>query len=97
MRPCRFTLLSQILHLQEMTCSFHTGDLLKEHSVVLIKQNLIFYHICPVHFQIFLRVAEETGVDAESELQAESPLNQQPSAGQRAESQHTEEPETGMH
>ncbi|XP_018523006.1 LOW QUALITY PROTEIN: phospholipid-transporting ATPase ABCA1 [Lates calcarifer] len=45
--------------------------------------------------EIFLRVAEETGVDAESELQAESPLNQQPSAGQRAESQHTEEPETG--
>uniref|UniRef100_A0A4W6D9H3 P-type phospholipid transporter n=1 Tax=Lates calcarifer TaxID=8187 RepID=A0A4W6D9H3_LATCA len=44
--------------------------------------------------EIFLRVAEETGVDAESELQAESPLNQQPSAGQRAESQHTEEPET---
>uniref|UniRef100_A0A4W6D8R2 P-type phospholipid transporter n=1 Tax=Lates calcarifer TaxID=8187 RepID=A0A4W6D8R2_LATCA len=36
--------------------------------------------------EIFLRVAEETGVDAESELQAESPLNQQPSAGQRAES-----------
>uniref|UniRef100_A0A4W6D9J8 P-type phospholipid transporter n=1 Tax=Lates calcarifer TaxID=8187 RepID=A0A4W6D9J8_LATCA len=34
--------------------------------------------------EIFLRVAEETGVDAESELQAESPLNQQPSAGQRS-------------
>ncbi|GLD49893.1 ATP-binding cassette sub-family A member 1-like protein [Lates japonicus] len=45
--------------------------------------------------EIFLRVAEETGVDAEPELQAESPLSRQPSAGQTAESQHTEEPETG--
>lgn len=46
-------------------------------------------------FQIFLRVAEETGVDAEPEWQAESPNRQQPSAGQRVERQ--EEPETGMH
>ncbi|XP_033477816.2 ATP-binding cassette, sub-family A (ABC1), member 7 isoform X1 [Epinephelus lanceolatus] len=42
--------------------------------------------------EIFLRVAEETGVDAEPELQAESP--QQPSAGQRAQRQNAEEPET---
>ncbi|XP_034738177.1 phospholipid-transporting ATPase ABCA1 isoform X2 [Etheostoma cragini] len=45
--------------------------------------------------EIFLRVAEETGVDAEPHLQAESPLRQQPSAGQRAESQNAEEAETG--
>ncbi|XP_028442644.1 ATP-binding cassette sub-family A member 1 isoform X1 [Perca flavescens] len=45
--------------------------------------------------EIFLRVAEETGVDAEPELQAESPHRQQPSAGQRAQSQNAEEPETG--
>ncbi|XP_070816442.1 phospholipid-transporting ATPase ABCA1 isoform X1 [Chaetodon trifascialis] len=44
--------------------------------------------------EIFLRVAEETGVDAEPEEQAESPHRQQPSAGQRAERQHAEEPET---
>uniref|UniRef100_A0A8D0CQN9 P-type phospholipid transporter n=1 Tax=Sander lucioperca TaxID=283035 RepID=A0A8D0CQN9_SANLU len=44
--------------------------------------------------EIFLRVAEETGVDAEPELQAESPHRQQPSAAQRAESQNAEEPET---
>uniref|UniRef100_A0A671VNP6 P-type phospholipid transporter n=1 Tax=Sparus aurata TaxID=8175 RepID=A0A671VNP6_SPAAU len=42
--------------------------------------------------EIFLRVAEETGVDAEPEWQAESPNRQQPSAGQRVERQ--EEPET---
>ncbi|KAL7396790.1 hypothetical protein ABVT39_011869 [Epinephelus coioides] len=42
--------------------------------------------------EIFLRVAEETGVDAEPELHAESP--QQPSAGQRAQRQNAEEPET---
>ncbi|XP_054459181.1 phospholipid-transporting ATPase ABCA1 [Anoplopoma fimbria] len=45
--------------------------------------------------EIFLRVADETGVDAEPELQAGSPSRQQPSAGQRAEGQHVEEPETG--
>nr|XP_043900156.1 phospholipid-transporting ATPase ABCA1 isoform X1 [Solea senegalensis] len=45
--------------------------------------------------EIFLRVAEETGVDAEPLLQAESPLSQQPSAGQRTERQPAEEPETG--
>ncbi|KAM8745232.1 phospholipid-transporting ATPase ABCA1 isoform 2-T2 [Acanthopagrus schlegelii] len=42
--------------------------------------------------EIFLRVAEETGVDAEPEWQAESPNRQQPPAGQRVERQ--EEPET---
>ncbi|XP_070764458.1 phospholipid-transporting ATPase ABCA1 [Enoplosus armatus] len=41
--------------------------------------------------EIFLRVAEETGVDAEPEQQAESPHRRQPSA----EGQHAEEPETG--
>ncbi|XP_033936450.1 phospholipid-transporting ATPase ABCA1 isoform X1 [Pseudochaenichthys georgianus] len=45
--------------------------------------------------EIFLRVAEETGVDADPELQAESPSRQQPSAGQRVERQDAEEPETG--
>lgn len=49
------------------------------------------------HFQIFLRVAEETGVDAEPVLQAESPHRRQQSAGQRMERQQAEEPETGMH
>ncbi|XP_051232460.1 phospholipid-transporting ATPase ABCA1 isoform X2 [Dicentrarchus labrax] len=44
--------------------------------------------------EIFLRVAEETGVDVEPEQQVESPHRQQPSAGPRAETQHTEEPET---
>ncbi|XP_029285305.1 LOW QUALITY PROTEIN: ATP-binding cassette sub-family A member 1 [Cottoperca gobio] len=44
--------------------------------------------------EIFLRVAEETGVDAEPELQAESPHRQEPSAGQSAEEQHAREPET---
>uniref|UniRef100_A0A8C2XJ97 P-type phospholipid transporter n=1 Tax=Cyclopterus lumpus TaxID=8103 RepID=A0A8C2XJ97_CYCLU len=44
--------------------------------------------------EIFLRVAEETGVDAEPDLQAGSPLRQQPSAGQMADRQHVEEPET---
>ncbi|XP_042371438.1 phospholipid-transporting ATPase ABCA1 [Plectropomus leopardus] len=44
--------------------------------------------------EIFLRVAEETGVDVEPELQAESPHRLQPSAGQRAETQRVEEPET---
>ncbi|XP_041647195.1 phospholipid-transporting ATPase ABCA1 isoform X1 [Cheilinus undulatus] len=44
--------------------------------------------------EIFLRVAEETGVDAEPEQQAESPSRQQPSAGLRAERQNAEEPET---
>uniref|UniRef100_A0A8C2XKY0 P-type phospholipid transporter n=1 Tax=Cyclopterus lumpus TaxID=8103 RepID=A0A8C2XKY0_CYCLU len=38
--------------------------------------------------EIFLRVAEETGVDAEPDLQAGSPLRQQPSAGQMADRQH---------
>lgn len=47
-------------------------------------------------FQIFLRVAEETGVDAEPEQQEESPRSQQPS-GQRAEEQPTEQPEPGRH
>ncbi|XP_036067424.1 phospholipid-transporting ATPase ABCA1 isoform X3 [Oryzias melastigma] len=42
--------------------------------------------------EIFLRVAEETGVDAEPEQQEESPRSQQPS-GQRAEEQPTEQPE----
>ncbi|KAM3876265.1 phospholipid-transporting ATPase ABCA1 [Diretmus argenteus] len=45
--------------------------------------------------EIFLRVAEETGVDAEPELQTQSPQNQQPSAGQRAGREATEEPEPG--
>ncbi|KAM6938002.1 phospholipid-transporting ATPase ABCA1 [Lycodopsis pacificus] len=45
--------------------------------------------------EIFLRVAEETGVDAEPELLAGSPSRQQPSAGQRVERQDVEEPETG--
>ncbi|KAF7656308.1 hypothetical protein LDENG_00043690 [Lucifuga dentata] len=44
--------------------------------------------------EIFLRVAEETGVDAESELQTEPSHSQQPSAGQRAQRQAAEEPET---
>uniref|UniRef100_UPI0037E9C7B4 phospholipid-transporting ATPase ABCA1 n=1 Tax=Semicossyphus pulcher TaxID=241346 RepID=UPI0037E9C7B4 len=44
--------------------------------------------------EIFLRVAEETGVDAEPEQQAESPNRQQPSARPRAERQNAEEPET---
>ncbi|KAF3835266.1 hypothetical protein F7725_027824 [Dissostichus mawsoni] len=44
--------------------------------------------------EIFLRVAEETGVDADPELQAESPSRRQPSAGQRVERQDAEEPET---
>ncbi|XP_071342125.1 phospholipid-transporting ATPase ABCA1 isoform X2 [Trachinotus anak] len=44
--------------------------------------------------EIFLRVAEETGVDAEPELQAESPHSREPSARQRVERQHAEEPET---
>uniref|UniRef100_A0A8D3BI66 P-type phospholipid transporter n=1 Tax=Scophthalmus maximus TaxID=52904 RepID=A0A8D3BI66_SCOMX len=47
--------------------------------------------------EIFLRVAEETGVDAEPVLQAESPHRRQQSAGQRMERQQAEEPETGMH
>ncbi|XP_069558445.1 phospholipid-transporting ATPase ABCA1 isoform X1 [Brachyistius frenatus] len=45
--------------------------------------------------EIFLRVAEETGVDAEPELQAEPPNNQPQPSGQRAEGQPAEEPETG--
>ncbi|KAG8003116.1 ATP-binding cassette sub-family A member 1 [Nibea albiflora] len=57
-------------------------------------RTLVFYHQRSVYFQIFLRVAEETGVDAEPEQQVESPHRQQPSAGQRAERQHAEEPET---
>ncbi|KAI3368623.1 hypothetical protein L3Q82_025633 [Scortum barcoo] len=44
--------------------------------------------------EIFLRVAEETGVDAEPEQQAEFSLGRQPSEGQRAERQHAEEQET---
>uniref|UniRef100_A0A8D3BI62 P-type phospholipid transporter n=1 Tax=Scophthalmus maximus TaxID=52904 RepID=A0A8D3BI62_SCOMX len=44
--------------------------------------------------EIFLRVAEETGVDAEPVLQAESPHRRQQSAGQRMERQQAEEPET---
>ncbi|XP_062279433.1 phospholipid-transporting ATPase ABCA1 [Scomber scombrus] len=43
--------------------------------------------------EIFLRVAEETGVDAEPELQDEPSPSQQQS-GQRVERQHAEEPET---
>ncbi|XP_068174679.1 phospholipid-transporting ATPase ABCA1 isoform X2 [Antennarius striatus] len=46
--------------------------------------------------EIFLRVAEETGVDAEPEQQAESPCGQQPSAGQMGERQNAE-PETEPH
>ncbi|XP_028258937.1 ATP-binding cassette sub-family A member 1 [Parambassis ranga] len=42
--------------------------------------------------EIFLRVAEETGVDTEPEQQAESPQSQQP-PGQGAEEQPAEEPE----
>uniref|UniRef100_A0A3B4YY19 P-type phospholipid transporter n=1 Tax=Seriola lalandi dorsalis TaxID=1841481 RepID=A0A3B4YY19_SERLL len=38
--------------------------------------------------EIFLRVAEETGVDAEPELQPESPHSRQPSSRQREEGQH---------
>ncbi|XP_065811834.1 phospholipid-transporting ATPase ABCA1 isoform X1 [Labrus bergylta] len=45
--------------------------------------------------EIFLRVAEETGVDAETESQAESSQRLQESAGQSAERQNAEEPETG--
>ncbi|KAM9848252.1 phospholipid-transporting ATPase ABCA1 [Aulostomus maculatus] len=44
--------------------------------------------------EIFLRVAEETGVDAEPDLQADPPQSLQPS-GQRVQRQHGEEPETG--
>ncbi|XP_056234951.1 phospholipid-transporting ATPase ABCA1 isoform X2 [Seriola aureovittata] len=44
--------------------------------------------------EIFLRVAEETGVDAEPELQPESPHSRQPSSRQREEGQHAEQPET---
>lgn len=47
-------------------------------------------------FQIFLRVAEETGVDAEPVLQSEPPLSQRTSAGQRVETQQAEQPETGI-
>ncbi|XP_074490769.1 phospholipid-transporting ATPase ABCA1 isoform X1 [Sebastes fasciatus] len=46
--------------------------------------------------EIFLRVAEETGVDADPELQAESPNRQQPSAGQRTEEPETEPQETDL-
>ncbi|XP_034439364.1 phospholipid-transporting ATPase ABCA1 isoform X2 [Hippoglossus hippoglossus] len=44
--------------------------------------------------EIFLRVAEETEVNAESELQDESPDGQRPPAGQRVDIQCAEEPET---
>uniref|UniRef100_A0A674P175 P-type phospholipid transporter n=1 Tax=Takifugu rubripes TaxID=31033 RepID=A0A674P175_TAKRU len=44
--------------------------------------------------EIFLRVAEETGVDAESEQPAASPNGQEPSAGQRTSGQDEEEPDT---
>uniref|UniRef100_A0A3P8WSU7 ATP binding cassette subfamily A member 7 n=1 Tax=Cynoglossus semilaevis TaxID=244447 RepID=A0A3P8WSU7_CYNSE len=44
--------------------------------------------------EIFLRVAEETGVDAEPVLQSEPPLSQRTSAGQRVETQQAEQPET---
>uniref|UniRef100_A0AAQ5X5J9 P-type phospholipid transporter n=1 Tax=Amphiprion ocellaris TaxID=80972 RepID=A0AAQ5X5J9_AMPOC len=44
--------------------------------------------------EIFLRVAEETGVDSEPGQQAESPNSQQPSV-QRAQGEPAEEPETG--
>uniref|UniRef100_A0A3Q1AP80 P-type phospholipid transporter n=1 Tax=Amphiprion ocellaris TaxID=80972 RepID=A0A3Q1AP80_AMPOC len=43
--------------------------------------------------EIFLRVAEETGVDSEPGQQAESPNSQQPSV-QRAQGEPAEEPET---
>uniref|UniRef100_A0A3Q3LEW5 P-type phospholipid transporter n=1 Tax=Mastacembelus armatus TaxID=205130 RepID=A0A3Q3LEW5_9TELE len=43
--------------------------------------------------EIFLKVAEETGVDAEPDMQAASPHSQQLSAGQREERQNVEEPE----
>ena len=93
----RLYIYPKILHLQEMNCSIHSGFLLREDPIVFIKWSLILYHGHPVHFQIFLRVAEETSVDAEPELQAESPHRQMPSAVQRGERQHTEEPETGLH
>uniref|UniRef100_A0A3Q1IPV7 ABC transporter domain-containing protein n=1 Tax=Anabas testudineus TaxID=64144 RepID=A0A3Q1IPV7_ANATE len=44
--------------------------------------------------EIFLRVAEETGVDAEPELQPQSPSRRQLSAGQRVRRQNAEEAET---
>ncbi|CAJ1060852.1 phospholipid-transporting ATPase ABCA1 isoform X1 [Xyrichtys novacula] len=44
--------------------------------------------------EIFLRMAEETGVDAEPELQDESPHRLQPTAGPSTERQNAEEPET---
>uniref|UniRef100_A0A667XRW6 P-type phospholipid transporter n=1 Tax=Myripristis murdjan TaxID=586833 RepID=A0A667XRW6_9TELE len=44
--------------------------------------------------EIFLRMAEETGVDAEPEPQAESSQSQQPVSGQRAQREHAEESET---
>ncbi|XP_060933642.1 phospholipid-transporting ATPase ABCA1 [Limanda limanda] len=45
--------------------------------------------------EIFLRVAEESEVKAESELQDDTPDSQRPPAGQRVEMQCDEEPETG--
>ncbi|XP_029002815.1 phospholipid-transporting ATPase ABCA1 isoform X2 [Betta splendens] len=44
--------------------------------------------------EIFLRVAEETGVDAEPDQRARSPSSRQRSAGQREERQNAEEAET---
>uniref|UniRef100_A0A3Q3W3E5 P-type phospholipid transporter n=1 Tax=Mola mola TaxID=94237 RepID=A0A3Q3W3E5_MOLML len=44
--------------------------------------------------EIFLRVAEETSMDPEPEQQVASPNGHHPSAGQRAVTEHAEEPET---
>lgn len=63
---------------------------------MFIKKSLAFYHDRSVYFQIFLRVAEETGVDAEPDLQAQPPNSRQLSAGQRVGRQNAEEAETGM-
>ncbi|KAK2908022.1 phospholipid-transporting ATPase ABCA1 isoform X2 [Channa argus] len=47
--------------------------------------------------EIFLRVAEETDVDPELDSQTQSPQNRQLSAGQRAERENAEEPDTEPH
>lgn len=49
------------------------------------------HHILNGNFQIFLRVAEETGVDAELEQPAVSSNGEGPSAGQRMARQDDEE------
>ncbi len=93
LRCFRFNMLSQIRFwtYRKWVDLFTVDTFLKAACVCYL------IHDLSVYFQIFLRVAEETGVDAETEQQDESRHRQQPSSGQRTERQQPEEPETGMH